>query len=133
MEKKWTKLHYLMIPIAVLAFIAYISVTNDEAKSERYDTNSAEGRLEQALSEIEGVGQVKVYFHFDENPSKDVTLSNYFRSSSEGTTVSGLLIVSEGAKDPKVKMQLHETISSVMQIPAHRIMIVPMESKGDEQ
>ena len=133
MEKKWTKLNLLIIPIAVLAFIAYISATSD-ASGERYDTVSAEGRLEQALTEIEGVGQVKVYFHYDENPSNtDGTLSNYFRSSNNTTTVSGLLIVSEGAKDPKVQRQLLETISKVMQMPTHRIMIVPMESKGDEQ
>ena len=133
MEKKWTKLNIILIPIAVLAFIAYISVTSD-ASSERYDTVTAEGRLEQALSEIEGVGKVKVYFHYDENPSNsEETLSNYFRSSNNTNTVSGLLIVSEGAKDPKVQRQLLETISKVMQMPAHRIMIVPMESKGDEK
>ncbi|MFC5540270.1 MAG: hypothetical protein C0P75_010630 [Bacilli bacterium] len=133
MEKKWTKLNIILIPIAVLAFIAYISVTSD-ASSERYDTVTAEGRLEQALSEIEGVGKVKVYFHYDENPSNsEETLSNYFRSSNNTKTVSGLLIVSEGAKDPKVQRQLLETISKVMQMPAHRIMIVPMESKGDEK
>jgi len=132
-EKKWTKLNIILIPIAVLAFIAYISVTSD-ASSERYDTVTAEGRLEQALSEIEGVGKVKVYFHYDENPSNsEETLSNYFRSSNNTNTVSGLLIVSEGAKDPKVQRQLLETISKVMQMPAHRIMIVPMESKGDEK
>jgi len=132
-EKKWTKLNIILIPIAVLAFIAYISVTSD-ASSERYDTVTAEGRLEQALSEIEGVGKVKVYFHYDENPSNsEETLSNYFRSSNNTKTVSGLLIVSEGAKDPKVQRQLLETISKVMQMPAHRIMIVPMESKGDEK
>ncbi|WP_342469544.1 hypothetical protein [Ureibacillus sp. FSL K6-3587] len=133
MEKKWTKLNIILIPIAVLAFIAYISVTSD-ASSERYDTVTAEGRLEQALSEIEGVGKVKVYFHYDENPSNsEETLSNYFRSSNNTNTVSGLLIVSEGAKDPKVQRQLLETISKVMEMPAHRIMIVPMESKGDEK
>jgi stage III sporulation protein AG len=132
-EKKWTKLNIILIPIAVLAFIAYISVTSD-ASSERYDTVTAEGRLEQALSEIEGVGKVKVYFHYDENPSNsEETLSNYFRSSNNTNTVSGLLIVSEGAKDPKVQRQLLETISKVMEMPAHRIMIVPMESKGDEK
>jgi len=131
-EKKWTKLNILIIPIAIFAFIAYVSVTGN-ASSEQYDTLSPEGRLEQALSEIEGVGKVKVYFHYDETPSNaEDKLSNYFRSSNN-TTVSGLLIVSEGAKDPKVQMQLLETVSKVMQMPAHRIMIVPMESKGDEK
>lgn len=133
MEKKWTKLNFLIIPIAVLAFIAYISVTSEGQTNEQYDTSSAEGRLEQALSEIEGVGKVKVYFHYDKSPSENETsLSNYFRSSNQTANVSGLLIVSEGANNPKVQMQLLETVSRVMQMPTHRIMIVPMESKGDE-
>lgn len=132
MEKKWTKLNFLIIPIAVLAFILYISSTSDSASG--YEALSPEGRLEQALSEIEGVGRVKVYFHYDENPSKsNETLSNYFRSTSQTNTISGLLIVSEGAKNPEIQRQLLETVSKVMQMPAHRIMIVPMESKGDEQ
>ncbi|MFC5557816.1 hypothetical protein ACFPN4_01575 [Ureibacillus thermophilus] len=132
MEKKWTKLNFLIIPIAVLAFILYISSTSDSASG--FETLSPEGRLEQALSEIEGVGKVKVYFHYDENPSKsNETLSNYFRSTNQTTTISGLLIVSEGAKNPAIQRQLLETVSKVMQMPAHRIMIVPMESKGDEQ
>lgn len=133
MEKKWTKLNILFIPIAVLAFIAYISVTSEDQQNEHYDTSTAEGRLEQALSEIEGVGRVKVYFHYDESSSQnEPTLSNYFRSSNNTSNVSGLLIVSEGAKNPKIQVQLLETVSRVMQMPTHRIMIVPMESKGDE-
>lgn len=123
----------LIIPIAVLAFIAYISATGGASKDE-YENLTPEGRLEQALSKIEGVGKVKVYFHYDINPSNtEEKLSNYFRSNNNTATVSGLLIVSEGAKDPKVQRQLLETVSKVMQMPTHRIMIVPMESKGDEQ
>lgn len=134
-KKKWSFQKILIIPVIVFAFIAYISLTSNETKLEQNDTDP-ESRLEHTLSQIKGVGQVEVYFHYDNNTTTsnaDSMLSDYFRSSSNGTTVSGLLVVSEGASEPAIKKELLETISRVMQMPTHRIMIVPMESKGDEQ
>ncbi|RTQ92884.1 hypothetical protein [Lysinibacillus telephonicus] len=134
MEKKWSKQKLIFIPIAILAFIAYISATFNDPKDEQYDTTSEEGRLERTLSEIKGVGQVKVYFHYETPASKSSNADSLlFSSSDTKPTVSGLLVVSEGASDPAIQKKLLETISRVMQMPTHRIMIVPMESKGDEQ
>lgn len=139
MEKNWKKQKLIFIPIAVLVFIAYISVTwNDSNEKEQYQSSSEEeARLEQALSQIQGVGQVKVYFHYEsQNPTEndsDSLLNGYLSSSDQEKNVSGLLVVSEGASNPAIKKQLLETISRVMQMPTHRIMIVPMENRGDEQ
>jgi stage III sporulation protein AG len=131
-EMKWTKTNLILIPIALVAFIAYISLTFNDTNDEQYVSNTAEGKLEQTLKQIKGVGQVKVYFHYDANvPKESNLLDDYFSSSKSEKTVSGLLIVSEGASDPAIKIQLLETISRVMQLPTHRIMIVPMERKGD--
>ncbi|MDI7742216.1 hypothetical protein QMK38_09405 [Lysinibacillus fusiformis] len=138
MEKKWTKQKLIFIPIAVLVFIAYISVTLNDSNEEQSSTSSGEeARLEQALGQIQGVGQVKVYFHYGtESPAEndsDSLLNGYLSSSEKEKNVSGLLVVSEGASNPAIKKQLLETISRVMQMPTHRIMIVPMENRGDEQ
>ncbi|MEK9198642.1 hypothetical protein ACH0B5_07385 [Ureibacillus sp. 179-F W5.1 NHS] len=137
MEKKWSKQKLIFIPIAVLVFIAYISVTLNDPKEEQYNSSEEESKLEQTLSQIKGVGQVKVYFHYDVPSSKDSNadslLNGYLSSSENQQHVSGLLVVSEGASNPAIQKQLLETISRVMQMPTHRIMIVPMESKGDEQ
>ncbi len=90
--------------------------------------SGAESLLEKTLQEIEGVGQVKVYVHYEQK--NQAFLSDYFRSSEGGVT--GVLIVSEGAVEPSIKRELMEVVSRVMQVPAHRIMIVPMRKKGDE-
>lgn len=133
MEKKWSKQKLIFIPIAIVAFIAYISVTFNDPKDQQYDTSTEEGRLEQTLSEIKGVGQVEVYFHYETTSTNSNSDSLLFSSSNTKPTVSGLLVVSEGASDPAIQQKLLETISRVMQMPTHRIMIVPMENKGDEQ
>lgn len=134
-EKKWTASKLLFIPIAIIAFIAYISVTSNDPKLEP-SAGTPEVKLEQVLSEMEGVGKVKVYFHYEQSGSSndERLLSDYFRSNGqESETVSGMLVVSEGASNPTIKLELQKTISGIMQMPAHRIMIVPMENKGDEQ
>ncbi|WP_390284209.1 hypothetical protein [Ureibacillus sp. GCM10028918] len=137
MENKWKKQKLIFIPIAVLVFIAYISVTWNESNEEQNQSSTEESRLEQVLGQIQGVGQVKVYFHYEnQTPSEndsDSLLNGYLSSSEHEKYLSGLLVVSEGASNPAIKKQLLETISSVMQMPTHRIMIVPMENKGDEQ
>lgn len=131
-KKKWTKTNLILIPIALVAFIAYISLTFNDPNSEQSDTSTLEGKIEQTLKQIQGVGQVKVYLHYDDHvPDGASLLDEYFSSGKTQKTVSGMLIVSEGASNPSIKSQLLETISRVMQLPTHRIMIVPMERKGD--
>lgn len=133
-KKKWTKTNLILIPIALIAFIAYISLTFNDPNSEQRDSTTLEGKLEQTLRQIQGVGQVKVYLHFEESiPDSTSLLDDYFSSGKGEKQISGMLIVSEGASNPSIKIQLLETISRVMQLPTHRIMIVPMERKGDAE
>lgn len=119
----------IIVPFIIIVFILYASqsLTGD---SEEID-ESKESKLEQALMKIKGVGQVKIYFHYDDNSSANV-LSDYFRGVEEKSNISGLLVVCEGASSPTVQKELLNIISRVTEVPAHRIMIVPMESKGDE-
>lgn len=138
MEKKWSKQKLIFIPIALLAFFGYLAITFSDSNEEKVTSTTEEGRLEQALGKIQGVGQVKVYFHYDDQEQKnssssDSFLNGYFTSNEHQQNLSGLLIIAEGASDPVIQKQLLDTISRVMQMPTHRIMIVPMENKGDEQ
>lgn len=130
MDKKWTKI-ITIFPIIIILFFLFFG-KSFFSDNEQYDASSQEAKLEQALMQIEGVGQVKVYFHYDNAPSEK-TMSSYFQTSEKNSKVSGLLVVSEGASSPTIQNELIKIISRVMEIPSHRIMIVPMESKGDEQ
>lgn len=113
-------------------FIIYAAkVFNSDA--EQYDVSSQEAKLEQALKEIDGVGEVKVYFHYDTPKNDESSLEKYFQTSNSNPKISGLLVVSEGASSPTIQNDLLKIISRVMEVPTHRIMIVPMERKGDEQ
>ena len=58
--------------------------------------------LEQALMKIEGIGEVILYFHY-ENSEATNPLSDYFSSihsySKKGNELQGILVVAEGAED----------------------------------
>lgn len=99
-------------------------------------TMTNEEKLEQTLKAMKGVGEVKVYFYYgDMTDEKDDTklFSQYFRGTEQGTKeVTGMLIVSEGASDIFVKNEIRAVVSQVMQMPIHRIIIVPMENKEEK-
>lgn len=94
-----------------------------------------EARLESALEAIQGVGEVKVYFHYEgqaQGEKDSVLFSQYFSQQTETPqSISGLLVVAEGADDVFIRGELEATISRILQLPSHRIVIVPMKDEED--
>ena len=79
-----------------------------------------------------------VYFYYDqpttEGKSEENSLSQYFswQQNAEGKQkVTGVLVVAEGADSITVKNDLVTVLSSVLEIPTHRIVVRPMEKKED--
>lgn len=87
-----------------------------------------EQQLAALLSEIHAVGQVELYFHYEQSVKE-----TNFLAVSQQQNVSGVIVVAEGAHDTNVKRLLKETIGNVLQIPTHRIQIVPMQMKEEEK
>ena len=81
--------------------------------------------LATVLQSIEGMGRVKIYMH-EQGAEQSL---NFFQSTPERTSANGILIVCEGADDLQVRKQLYEAIESVMGIPSHRIVILPMKKE----
>ena len=83
---------------------------------------------------IEGIGEVTLYFHY-ENGEATNPLSDYFSistaSAKKGNELQGVLVVAEGAEDFKIKNKLSKILSTVLQLPEHRIVIVEMKKRGN--
>lgn len=78
-----------------------------------------EERLEDVLSSVSGVGQVQTLIMTTE---KNV---DYF---SEGTiSVTGILIVAEGADNPVIVQNIKEACVSLFQLEPHKIKIMKMK------
>lgn len=120
----------LLIAASVGLFIVY-PMYQTNSTSERVVSYTNEEKLEQTLKAMQGVGEVKVYFYYGEmtvETDENNLFSQYFRSTDQsGKDVTGMLIVSEGASDIFVKNEIRAVVSRVMQMPIHRIIIVPME------
>ena len=113
-----------IIALLVMALIGFMLLKQDSSPSQQ---QSIEEQLAATLAKIEGVGQVSVYLHTD--ASKESSLFS-FSTADDTSTYTGVLIVSEGAGSPSVKRRLVQTVSSVLQLSPHRIVILPME-KGE--
>lgn len=106
-------------------------------KDEESENKRAYAELEETLMKIEGVGEVAVYFHYDKSTDESMNpLTNYFSTSSpqmekRASHAEGVLVVAEGAENQKIKNELVQILSTVLQLPEHRIIIVEMKKRGN--
>ncbi|MET4562396.1 stage III sporulation protein AG [Lysinibacillus parviboronicapiens] len=134
--KKTKSFLVLMLIAASVGLFIVLPMFQTSSTNERVTPSSNEEKLEQTLRAMQGVGEVKVYFYYGEmtNETDENNLfSQYFRGTDKGVKdITGMLIVSEGASDIFVKNEIRAVVSQVMQLPIHRIIIVPMENKGEK-
>ncbi|WP_277587452.1 hypothetical protein [Psychrobacillus antarcticus] len=88
--------------------------------------------LTSILEKINGVGKVAVYFHYEESAEKTAESdASFFQWTSDTKKdkekLIGILVVAEGANDKRIQNSLIKTLSSVLQIAPHRIVIEEME------
>ena len=110
-----------IIALIVLALVGFLLFRQETSPSVN---ETVEAKLATTLSKIEGVGQVYVYVHTEE--SRESPLFS-FSAVESADAYTGVLIVSEGASSPLIRRKLQETVSAILQLPAHRIVILPME------
>lgn len=132
-EKTRKKTIPLMVFVLIVASVGLFIMlpVNQTSTTDKQVTSTNEEKLEQTLEAMQGVGKVKVYFYYGQMTADDESnlFSQYFRSNDQGAKdVTGMLVVSEGAADIFVKNEIRAVVSQVMQLPIHRIIIVPMEN-----
>lgn len=123
MEQKKAIRPLLVIVAIITVFSLYQLV--DEPVQKMND----EEKLATTLEQIAGVGQVTVYFHSNNN--YESTLGTYFQTDEP--QVSGVLIVAQGATTTEVVRLLQNSVSQILQIPKHRIVIVPMKTEEEHK
>ncbi|MFE3574620.1 hypothetical protein [Lysinibacillus sp. NPDC059133] len=135
-RKKTTSFIVLMLIAASVGIFIILPMYQTNTTNGQVTPITNEEKLEQTLKAMKGVGEVKVYFYYGDMTDKkddNQLFSQYFRGTEKGTKeVTGMLIVSEGASDIFVKNEIRAVVSQVMQLPIHRIIIVPMENKEEK-
>ena len=127
---QWDEANGEVLPLILLAICTFIFLflNQSDRQEESTDTNNT---LQTILRTVDGVGDVRVYLHYENNKGTGNFFDTYFEPSSSVQKVTGVLVVAEGAKDDRVKRLLIETIANVLQVSSHRIVVVPMNSKEE--
>ncbi|MEA0554795.1 hypothetical protein [Lysinibacillus irui] len=135
-RKKTTSLMVLILIAASVGIFIILPMYQTNSTSDKSSPLTNEEKLEQTLKAMQGVGEVKVYFYYGEmtdDQDANKLFSQYFRGTEQSAkNVTGMLVVSEGASDIFVKNEIRAVVSQVMQLPIHRIIIVPMENKEEK-
>lgn len=138
MEKQPKKSQRVLLGIVVVTVAIMLGsqvLDVGGGKSIIEEARSEEQALAQTLSQIEGVGKIAIYYEDGKREQED-SLTQYF-SLAQSTNIEnvderkGILVVAEGGGDPAVQNLLLKTISTVLQLPEHQIVIVEMKQEGE--
>lgn len=111
----------IVFVLIVVLSIFMMKSFNDQSEQ----TDIPEQQLAKILSEMEDVGQVFVYFHYEQQKEKQ------FLAVTQQQSIVGVIIVAQGAQDVQVQRLLKQTVGNVLQIPTHRIQVVAMQHKEE--
>lgn len=65
----------------------------------------------------------KAQYVFSQNQSEPLVLKEV------APKINGILVVAEGAGDGEIKAKLSKAVQSLLNLPAHRVMVLPKESR----
>lgn len=110
------KLMTVLIVAAIIFLSLSILTDNDDSRKLISDNNGAtESALCSILSEIKGVGAVKVLVEYGEK-----------------STVCGVIVTAEGAGDPVVKNDIIKGVSTLYDIPVSSVMVFEKKEEKKE-
>ena len=96
----------------------FTDTASDKTEVQR---TALEEKLEDLLSKVEGVGEVRVVLMTGE----DTDSQNFYSSGKE--TVTGVLIAAQGADNSVVSRNIVEAVMALFQVEAHKIKVMKMK------
>ena len=132
-QKPMKKIHTVLLGTIIVLIIIFINSGILGIGGEKEGEGPEYVALELALMKMEGVGEVAIYFHYDDGEQTS-PLSDYFSLSNTSTKkenhLQGILVIAEGAEDLRIRNELSKILTAVLQVPEHRIVIAEMKKRG---
>ena len=134
-----------IISVIIILILALVFNGSNKSKSVAY-TTSLEAKLEETLSKIDGAGKVSVVISVENESVKEVAYTTTTEKTSNGTkttktplvvngevvyigdatpTITGVLIVAEGAKNLSVLTKLQYATTTLLNVDVSKIEILP--------
>ena len=130
LKEKGSK-YIVFVLVGLLILVMCIPTSNDSSTSlqEEAEVNAGEleSRLEQVLSAMEGVGEVRVMITTEDDAE------SVFGNSTQGKKVCGVVVVAEGAGNATINARISEAVKALFSIDVHKISIVKMRSQEERK
>ena len=97
------------------------SLFTDRSEEEEISRTALEKKLEELLSQVEGVGEVRVILM----TGMEKDSSSFY--SSENERVTGILVAAQGADNSVVSRNIVEAVMALFQVEAHKIKVMKMK------
>lgn len=139
MEKQKKKIQpvYLIGIVVVVGIVWGGNLLGIGGGGSTIENRTEEHALAQTLAQIEGVGNIAIYY-YDGQVEKEDALTHYFSLSQPAVREQqkgrkGILVVAEGGGNPAIQNLLSKTLSTVLQLPEHHIVIVEMKQEEETE
>ena len=99
-----------------------VSAAPVQGEGDLFRTGELEGRLEAALSGIEGAGEVRVVLTLRESP-RVILDGEGSEVQKVGPVYQGALVVAQGGDDPQVKLKLARAVSALTGLGTDKIHV----------
>ena len=114
----------IVLLLGILLLVAGLPVTQKSNKSintQAAEKTRLESRLEELLSNVEGVGKVEVIIMTGDEGNTDGF------SISSKNEVTGVLVAAQGAGSAVTVQNIQQAIMALFQIDAHKIRVMKMK------
>ena len=128
-EKGSKYLVFILIGLLILVMCIPTGTNSSSIiKEETADTEQTlETKLEQVLSEMEGVGRVKVMI------TTEGETESVFGDGKSSQKVCGVVVVAEGAGNATINARISDAVKALFSIDVHKITLVKMRLQEDRK
>ena len=116
-DKKGNKIIYILLAMGIL-LLALGSGAKTTPVKEVSQTDSRSAQAERILSEIKGVGEVRVMISEEEKKKESV-----FSDDNEESPLCSVLIVADGASDVRVRERIVRAATAALGVEPHKIEV----------
>ena len=123
-----------LVAIALIFASSYIDLIPDQTIDYSSDYSEAlEERLLSIVSDIDGVGDVKIFLTMD-NSGENMYLENSDTKTKTVTpTVRGVVVVCDGGDDPVIINRVTEAVTKSLDIPFSKVCVTKLSEYMEDK
>lgn len=119
-DKKSNKLIYILLAMGIMLLVLGSSFKEEPKQEPLPLTDSRSAQAERILSEIKGVGEVRVMLSEPEEKKESVFSES---KDEDPRTLGGVLIVADGAADSRVREKIIRAATAALGVDPHKIQV----------